>query len=85
MIIATYSNPGDMVLDPTMGSGTAGVAAVRLGRHFIGFERDADYFDYATNRILAERDNPNIVPEQLRLPSPDSDNDNALWEDDTVA
>jgi DNA modification methylase len=85
MIITHFSNPGDCVLDPTMGSGTAGVAAVRHGRHFIGFERDADYFDYATNRILAERDNPTIVPEQLRLPSPDSDNDNAFLEDDTVA
>lgn len=39
------------VLDPWMGSGTTGVAAVRLGRQFTGIERDERYFDIACERI----------------------------------
>lgn len=50
-IVRTYSNPGDVVLDPTMGSGTTGVAAVAAGRAFIGIERDAKYFEIAAIRI----------------------------------
>jgi DNA modification methylase len=57
-IIAAYSNPGDLVLDCCAGSGTSGVAAVRLGRSYFGIERDAEYFRYAEARILAERENP---------------------------
>ena len=50
-LIRTYTNPGDTVLDNTMGSGTTGVAAVNTGRNFIGIERDADYFCIAAERI----------------------------------
>lgn len=50
-LIRTYTNPGDTVLDNTMGSGTTGVAAVNTGRGFIGIERDAKYFDIASQRI----------------------------------
>lgn len=39
------------ILDPFMGSGTTGVAAVQLGRKFIGIERDERYFDIACRRI----------------------------------
>ena len=42
---------GHVVCDPYMGSGTTGVACVRLGRRFIGTEIDADYFDIACRRI----------------------------------
>ncbi len=42
---------GDSVLDPFMGSGTTGVAAVQMGRKFIGIERDPGYFDIACRRI----------------------------------
>lgn len=38
--IATYTKPGDLVLDPTAGSGSTGVAALRAGRRFVGFETD---------------------------------------------
>ena len=41
----------DTILDPYMGSGTAGVAAIRLGRKFIGIERERKYFDIACQRI----------------------------------
>lgn len=46
-----HSYPGDMILDPFMGSGTTGVAAVRMGRKFIGMEVDSQHFDTACRRI----------------------------------
>lgn len=42
---------GEIILDPFMGSGTTGVAAVQMGRQFIGVEREAKYFDIACRRI----------------------------------
>ena len=50
-LIMTYSNPGDTVLDFTMGSGSCGVSAKLTGRSFIGVEMDKEYFDIATVRI----------------------------------
>jgi DNA modification methylase len=50
-LIRTYTNEGEVVLDPTMGSGTTGVACVNTGRRFIGIERDPDYFAIAERRI----------------------------------
>lgn len=50
-LIRTYTNPGQTVLDNTMGSGTTGVACVKTGRNFIGIERDPDYFAIAEKRI----------------------------------
>lgn len=50
-LIRTYTNPGETVLDFTMGSGTTGVACVNAGRQFIGIERDATYFAIAQRRI----------------------------------
>ena len=51
--ILSWSNPGDTVLDPFLGSGTTGVAAVQTGRRFIGIEMDAGYFTIAKERIEA--------------------------------
>jgi site-specific DNA-methyltransferase (adenine-specific) len=53
-MIRTYTNPGDLVLDNCMGSGTTGVAAIRTGRRFIGIERDLTYFQIAQARVEAE-------------------------------
>lgn len=50
-LIQTYSNPGDTVLDFTMGSGSTGVACVNTGRRFIGIEKEQCYFDIAAARI----------------------------------
>ncbi|EDZ7911134.1 site-specific DNA-methyltransferase [Salmonella enterica] len=50
-LIQTYSNPGDTVLDFTMGSGSTGVACVNTGRRFIGIEKELEYFDIAVSRI----------------------------------
>jgi site-specific DNA-methyltransferase (adenine-specific) len=52
--IKLFSADGDVVLDPFMGSGTTGIAARQLGRSFIGIEKNATYFSYASNR-LAQR------------------------------
>ena len=49
--VISWSNEGDTVLDPFMGSGTTGVACVNTGRHFIGMEQDAGYFSIASERI----------------------------------
>ena len=49
--ILSWSNEGDVVLDPFMGSGTTGAMAIETGREFIGIEIDAEYFDIAKNRI----------------------------------
>ena len=46
-----HSLPGQLILDPFMGSGTTGVSAVSLGRRFIGVELDAAHFDTACRRI----------------------------------
>ena len=47
------TKPGDLVLDPFAGSGATGVAALRLGRRFIGCEREADFVDLITKRLSA--------------------------------
>lgn len=49
--IISWSDPGDTILDPFMGSGTTGVACVNLGRKFIGIERNDKYFQIALERI----------------------------------
>lgn len=51
--IKTWTNEGNVVLDPFLGSGTTGVAAVELGRSFIGCEMNDDYFQMASERIEA--------------------------------
>ena len=55
-LIKTYTNEGETVLDFTMGSCPAGVAAVNLNRNFIGIELDEDYFRIAEKRIASALD-----------------------------
>jgi modification methylase len=50
-ILIASSKPGDVVLDPFFGTGTTGAVAKRLGRRFIGIERDQDYARAAEERI----------------------------------
>ena len=49
--VRSWSNEGDVVLDPFMGSGTTAIAAIRSNRHYIGFELNKEYFDRAQRRI----------------------------------
>ena len=52
-VILSASSPGDVVLDPFFGTGTTGAVAKRLGRSYIGLERDPDYAGAARDRIAA--------------------------------
>ena len=54
--LTPITSPGHVVLDPFMGSGTTGVAALRMGRSFVGIERDPTYYQAAENRLRAELD-----------------------------
>ncbi|CAL6945194.1 site-specific DNA-methyltransferase [Lactiplantibacillus plantarum] len=56
-LIKTYTCEGETVLDNCMGSGSTGVAAINLGRSFIGYEIDDDYFRIAEQRISEARRN----------------------------
>lgn len=50
--ILTWSNPGDIILDPFLGSGTTALVAKQEDRNFIGFEIDPEYFSLAQNRLM---------------------------------
>jgi modification methylase len=52
-VLLSSTKPGDVVLDPFFGSGTTGAVAKRLGRHFVGVEREQAYIDAATARIAS--------------------------------
>lgn len=72
-VLQASSNPGDLVLDPFFGTGTTGVVAKRLHRHWIGIEQDAAYVKLAKERIVAEEQSEYqeaqyLSPEPRRLP-----------------
>ncbi len=54
-VLVATTNPGDVVLDPFFGTGTTGAVAKKLGRDFIGIEREADYRAVAAERIKSVR------------------------------
>lgn len=53
-LIKTYTNEGDLILDPTCGSGTTCLAAKNLNRNFIGIEKELKYVEIANRRLLNE-------------------------------
>ena len=53
-ILEASTKPGDLVLDPFCGSGTTGVACLRLGREFIGLDNSEDYLEMAKRRLEKE-------------------------------
>lgn len=55
-IVRDFTDPGELILDPFAGSGTTGVAAIRLGRRFIGWEKDPKYHAIAVKRLTAARE-----------------------------
>ena len=62
-LIDLYTYRGDLVLDPFMGSGTTAVAAVRTGRHYVGFDTDQSYVALARKRIAAESERVSSPPD----------------------
>lgn len=54
-LIKTYTNEGEIVLDNCMGSGSTGIACIKLNRKFIGIEIDEEYYKIAKQRILKEK------------------------------
>jgi DNA modification methylase len=58
--IKLFTEPGDVVLDPFIGSGTTAVACVRLGRRYIGFEWNPQYVQVARQRLEKESRQPNL-------------------------
>ncbi|MDY0278223.1 MAG: DNA methyltransferase, partial [Acholeplasma sp.] len=54
-IINIHTNKGDIILDPFMGSGTTGAAALKLGRLFIGVENNTKYFKIALDRLNSSK------------------------------
>ena len=62
-VLMSSTKPGDVVLDPFFGTGTTGAVAKRLGRNYVGIERQQDYIDAATARIDAIEviDKPTLV------------------------
>lgn len=53
-LIKTYTNPGDLVLDFVIGSGTTGVAAIQTGRNFLGIEKEEKYIKIAKERTCTK-------------------------------
>ena len=65
-LVNVSTNAAQVVLDCYMGSGTTGVAAVKLGRKFIGIEIDAGYFEIAVKRISEALAQPRLFPAEAQ-------------------
>ena len=74
-LVALYTNHGQTILDPFMGSGTTGVACGLLGRRFIGIEMDPKWFDLACRRIEKAYAQPDFFVE---APQPKAEQLNLL-------
>ena len=59
-LIENSTQPGDLVLDPYMGSGTTAIACMQSGRKYIGFELNKEYYDRAVKRIKDVQAQPTL-------------------------
>jgi site-specific DNA-methyltransferase (adenine-specific) len=59
-LVELFSDPGELVLDVCAGSGSTGVACNRLGRDFIGWELDRNYYDIARRRLNGDEAKPRV-------------------------
>lgn len=59
-LVALFTNENDIVLDPFVGSGSTGVACMKMGRQFIGIERDPKYFELAVRRLRECHSQPDM-------------------------
>lgn len=71
-VLSATTKPGDVVLDPFFGTGTTGAVAKKLGRHFIGIEREDSYIAAALKRIASVRpySAEAIAPTQTKRSAP---------------
>ncbi len=74
-LLLASSNPGDVVLDPFLGSGTTAVVARKLGRQYVGIEQDSDYCCLAEKRLALAETDPTIQGYA----------DGVFWERNTLA
>jgi site-specific DNA-methyltransferase (adenine-specific) len=68
-LIQLYTYLDDLVLDPFVGSGSTAVAAVRTGRHYVGYDTDADYVAAAMARVATATPTPTPTPTDAAAPS----------------
>lgn len=55
-LVRDFTDPGDVILDPFAGSATTGVAAIQLGRRFVGWEKDRKFYRAARRRLAGARE-----------------------------
>ena len=60
-LIEMFSEPGQLICDPFLGSGTTAIAAVNSGRHYIGYEIDPGYFQICCDRLDEVEENTNEI------------------------
>ena len=70
--IKLFASKGDIVLDPFMGSGSTAIAAIDLGRHYVGIEIEPEYYRAALSRIKAHKDRTLIIPLEKYFPPIDA-------------
>lgn len=66
-LVRWWSEPGELILDPFMGSGTTGASGVKLGRRFVGIEIHKPYFDIACRRIAEALKQQDLFIERPKL------------------
>ena len=69
-LVGLFSDRGQTILDPFMGSGTTGLACIKTGRKFIGIEMSERYFDVACQRVEDAYNRPDLFIEAERAPEP---------------
>lgn len=69
-LVADYTQPGQLICDPFMGSGTTGIACLKHGRRFIGIERDEKHFLTAIERLRDTFSRPDMFVSKEHAPEP---------------
>lgn len=65
-LIQTYTNPGEIVLDNCIGSGSTAVACIQTGRHYIGFETSYSYYETAKRRVAEAQNQKHTLFELMK-------------------